>query len=92
MTGLERFNDLSGLLMLDRSKVRFQTKRETPVGFSSAQVVEVHFRDACLCKQTRDGVTPEDDPTSLKKAKLESAHWEGPDTWSTLPGPRVPFK
>ena len=38
----------------------------------------------CLCKRTGDGVTPKEDPTSLKKVKLESANWEGPDTGPTV--------
>ena len=41
-----------------------------------------------LCMRTSDGVTPEEDPTSLKTAKLESANWEGPDTG---PRPREPL-
>ena len=32
------------------------------------------------------------DHTSLKKAKLESVQWEGPDTGPYLPLPREPFK
>ena len=32
-----------------------------------------------MCKGTRDGVTPEEDPISLKKAKLEPATRVGPD-------------
>ena len=68
--------------MPDRSKVRFQTKHGD---LRRAPMVEVRFRDASawLCKWTRDSGTPEEDPTSLQKAKLESAHWEGP---------REPFK
>ena len=31
-----------------------------------------------------DGVTPQGDPISLKKAKLESAQWEGPKTGPTV--------
>ena len=60
--------------------------------------MKVRFRDAsahqtCLWKQTSDGVTPEDDPTSLKKVKLESATRVGPDIGANgLPGPREPFK
>ena len=62
--------------MSDRSKVRFQPKWDT--GLRRAKKVEVCFLDAsvhqtCLCKRTRDGVTPEEGPISLKKAKLESA-------------------
>ena len=58
-------------------------------GLRRAQKVEVRFRDAsvhqtCLCKRTSDGVTPEEDPTSLKKAKLESATREGPDIGPTV--------
>ena len=54
-------------------------------GLRSVRTVEFRFRNAsahqtCLCKQTRDGVTPEEDPDSLKRAKLESTHKEGPDT------------
>ena len=52
-------------------------------GFTTCAVVEVCFRDAsahqtCLCKRISAGVTLEEDPTSLKKAKLKSAIWEGP--------------
>ena len=54
-------------LMPARSKVRFQTKWDA----SPYQM--------CLCKRTRDGVTSEKHPTSLKKANLESATREGPD-------------
>ena len=43
---------------------------------------EIRFQDAsahqtCLCKQTSDGVTLEEDPTSIKKAKLELVRREG---------------
>ena len=53
-------------------------------GLRRARTVEIRLRDAsahqmCLCKQTSDGVTPEEDPTSLKKAKLELATSEGLD-------------
>ena len=46
--------------------------------------MEVRFRDASIhqtffCKRTSDGVTPEEDPTSFKKAKLVSTTQEGPD-------------
>ena len=34
----------------------------------------------CSSDVNRDGVTPEEEPISLRKAKLESATWEGPDT------------
>ena len=58
-------------------------------GLRRARTVVVRFRDAsvhqtCLCKQTSDGVTPEEDPTSLKKAKLESATREKPDVAGTV--------
>ena len=51
-------------------------------GLRRTRTVEVRFQDAsvhqtCLCKRTGD-VTPEEDPTSLKKAKLKSATREGP--------------
>ena len=54
-------------------------------GLRRARTVEICFRDAsahqtCQCKQTREGVTPEENLTSLKKAKLESATREEPDT------------
>ena len=47
-------------------------------GLRRAWSVDVRFRDAsvhetCLCKRTSDGVTTEEDPTSLNKANLESA-------------------
>ena len=69
-------------LMLGRPKVTDQTKRDSRV---LALVIEVHFRDAsahqmCLCNRTSDGVTTEEDPTYLKKAKLVLAQWERPDT------------
>ena len=38
----------------------------------------------------QSGVTPQEVPTSLKKAKLESAHKEGTDTGLLLP--QEPFK
>ena len=45
-----------------------------------------------MCKQTSDGVIPEEDPISLKKAKLDSVHWEAAPYWANcLPG-REPFK
>ena len=59
-------------------------------GLRRGRRVQVHFRDvyvqhqAWLCKRTSDGVTPKKDPASLKKAKLESAQWEGPDTGPTV--------
>ena len=48
-----------------------------------AQKVEVRFRDAsvhqtCLCQRTRDGVTPEEDPTSLKRLNWSQQHGRGP--------------
>ena len=51
--------------------------------------MEVRFRDASvhqtyLCNRTSDGVTPEEDPTNLKKAKMESAKQEGPDIGPTV--------
>ena len=51
--------------------------------------VEVHFKNAsahqmCLCEWTRHDVTREEDPTSLKKAKLEAAQREEPDTGPTV--------
>ena len=65
----------------------WQVQGETPEqtghgGLRRARTVEVRFQDpsvhqTCLCKWTRDGVTPEEDPTSLENAKLESATWEG---------------
>ena len=86
--GLVCFNDLWSYavepIMPDGSKVRLQTKRDT-----RGRTVWVRFRDAsvhqtCLCEQTSDGVTPEQDPTSLQKAKLESATREGPDVGPTI--------
>ena len=91
MVGLVCFDDPWGSvvepLMPDRPKVRFKTKRAG--GLRRAGVVVIRFRYAyahqtCLCKQTRDGVTPEEDPTSLKKAKLESATREGHDIGPTV--------
>ena len=56
-------------------------------GLRHAWTVEVRCRDAsahqtCLCKRTSDGITPEEDSTSSKKAKLESQSW--PDIGPTL--------
>ena len=45
----------------------------------------------CRREQNRDGVTPEEDPTSLKKAKLESAKWAGADIGPTSARCQVPF-
>ena len=68
-------------LMPDRLKVKFQTKRNTrvyAVRDSSRFASETpSVLQTCLCKRTSEGVTPEEDPTSLKKAKLESATCEG---------------
>ena len=55
--------------MPDRPNVIFQTKRDSGVyavrrGSWFPSVTG-----------TRDEVTPEENPTSLKKAKLESAQW-----------------
>ena len=36
----------------------------------------IDLHQTCLCKRTRYGVTPEEDSTSLKKVKLESATQE----------------
>ena len=51
-------------------------------GLRRAQKVEVRFRDASadvtVHKRASDGVTLEEDPTSLKKAKLELAQGMGP--------------
>ena len=70
VVGCEHFSDLWGYavepLMRDRPKVRFRTKRDTGVN----AVREVASRTRLLIRR---GVTPEEDPTSLKKAKLESA-------------------
>ena len=73
-------------LMPGRSKVRRQTKR--PAVYPCARTVEVRFRDAsahqtCLCKRISD-VSPEENPTSLKNAKLKSATGEGPDIGPTV--------
>ena len=53
------------------------------------RTVEVRFRDAsahqtCLCKRPSDGVTLEEESTSLNKAKLELATREGPDIGPTV--------
>ena len=69
VVGLVCFDDPWGYavepLMPDRSKVRFQFKRDTG-GLRRARTDEVHFWDSsahqtCLCKRTRDGVTAEED-------------------------------
>ena len=76
MVGLVRFDDTWGYaveaLMPDRSKVEEIPDQAGHWGLRRARTVEVRFRDSsayqkCLCKRTRDGVTPEKGPTSLKK-------------------------
>ena len=70
--------------MPDMSKVRFQTKRDTGYTPRAEGGGSLQGR---VCpsdeKRTRDGVTPEEDPAALKKAKLESATWEGPNIGPT---------
>ena len=71
-------------LMPDWPKVRFQTKRDTGVYavcgrsrfFSRFRYASAH--QTCLYKRTRDGVIPEENPTSLKETKLVSANGSGP--------------
>ena len=89
VVGLVCFDDLWGYavepLMPDRPKVRFQTKRDTGVyavrGWSRyASGTRLLIRSACASEpawQRRDSVTPEQDPTSLKKAKVTKIPW----TW-----------
>ena len=63
--------------MPDRSKVRFQTKRVTEAYVARERWIG--FR-----KRTSNGVIQKEELISLKKAKLESANWEGPDTEPTV--------
>ena len=77
-----------GPLMPDRSNVTRQTKRDTEICATRGSCGSLPGRDClsqqCLYKRTSDGVTPEEDPASLKKAKLESTTWEGPDIGPTV--------
>ena len=74
----------------DWPKVRFQIKRDTRAyavrGRSEfASATRLFIRRACASEPvTRDGVTAEEDPTSLKKANLQSETREGPDIRKTL--------
>ena len=75
VVGRERRSDLWGYA--GRAKVRNPTKRATGT-YAVRLEVEVHFRDTSahstwLCKWTKDGVTPEEDPNPFKKARLRSA-------------------
>ena len=85
MLELDCFDDARGLgvepLMPGRSRVRFQTKWDTRVydgrgrsRFASGTRLLINR----VCKRTRDSGTPEENSTSLKKAKLESAYLQGP--------------
>ena len=65
--------------MPDRPKARFQIKRNT--GVYAVRRWSAH--QTWLCRRTRDGVTPEEDPTFLKMAKLECATWKGLDIGPT---------
>ena len=63
-------------------------------GLRRGRTVGVRFRDASahqtlLCMRTSYSVTPEEDPTTLKNSKLESATREEPDIG---PEPREPLK
>ena len=87
MVGLESFNDLWGYavepLMPIRSKVKFQTKRNTGI---CAVRVEVRFQVASvhqiwLCKRTRDGVTPKENHLSKRLS------WSQQTRRGPLPGP-----
>ena len=86
VVGLVNADDLWGYavepLMPDRPKVTFQTKRDTGVyavhGWSRfASRTRLLISRACASEPetVRDGVSPEEDPTSLKMAKLESVTW-----------------
>ena len=75
MNNFQRFCDLWGYG--GRATHAWQAQSEIPDqdghgGLCRAPKGEVHFRDAYahqtwLYKWTRDGLTPEEDPTSLKK-------------------------
>ena len=76
-------------LMPDRPKVIFQIKQDwgiTPcAGYGRGSLpLRVCSSDVTVYKRTRDGITTEEDPTFLKKAKLESATQEGPDIGPTV--------
>ena len=65
-------------------------------GSRRTQTVEVRFRDAsahqkCLCRRTRDGVTPEEDPTSSKRLSWSQQHGRGRYQANCLPGPQERF-
>ena len=84
MVGLERISDL--LIFTHAWQVQSEIPDiESHWDLRRARVVEVRFRDAFarktwLCKRTSDGVTLAEDPTCLKKDKLDSAQREGQDT------------
>ena len=78
-------------LMSVRSKVRFQTKRDTgvyAVGGRSAFASRTRLLIRRGCANEPVMALPEEDPTSLKMGKLESVTPEGPDFTNFL-GPTV---
>ena len=72
---LERFSDLWGYL--------YKTKRDTGV-YAVRAVRSSLPGSVCSSYVTvlvnQSSITPKEDPTSLKKARLRSEQWEGPDT------------
>ena len=65
------------LLMPDRSRVRFQTKQDTGDALR-------HVSSDVPVRASQGQCTPQEDPISLKKIKLEPATREGPDIGQTL--------
>ena len=65
--------------MLDRSKVRFQTKTDTGV-YDGRGSLPGRVCSSDVPVQISNGGTLEEDPASLKKVKLESVKGRGPIT------------
>ena len=81
--------------MPDRSKVRFQTKRDTgrfPCSDGQSALPGCVYSSDVPVQANQLRRKTEEDPTSLIKAKLESAHQEEPEIGPTVPGLREPFK
>ena len=66
-------------------------------GFTRSRTVEVRFWDSsahqtCLCKRTRDGVTVQEDPTSIKRLSWSQHTRRSPISSRLSARAREPFK